>query len=68
MLGLKKSGTSAGGKFDGPLVKKIILEENLQMLSQMLPSDLEPFINSVSVRTAFKPQDADSNLASVDNM
>ena len=44
LLGLIKSGTSAGGKFDGPSVKKIILEENLQILSQMLPADKEPFM------------------------
>ena len=73
LLGLIKSGTSAGGKFDGPSVKKIILEENLQILSQMLPADKEPFmeflrscreLHSVSVRTEFKPEDAQFYLFS----
>ena len=52
-------------------MKKIILEENLQMLAEMLPADMEPFLNflrnckdlhSVSVRTEFKPTDADFYL------
>ena len=73
ILGLTKSGLSAGGKFDGPSVKKIILETNLQILAQMLPADMEPFINflrssrelhSVSVSTEFQPQDADFYLFS----
>ena len=71
ILGLKKSGTSAGGKFNGPCVKKILLEENLQILAQMLPADMEPFLNffrnckdlhSISVGTEFKPDDADFYL------
>ena len=50
LLGLKKSGTSVGWKFDGPSVKKIIVEENLQILSQMLPADnlLKAFLHSTA--------------------
>ena len=44
LLGLNKSGLSAGGKFNGPSVKKIMLEENLQILSQMLPEEKDPFM------------------------
>ena len=38
-LGLKKSRLSAGGKFNGPAVKTNLKEENLQLLSSMLPTD-----------------------------
>ena len=70
-LGLKKSGLSAGGKFNGPAVKTNLKEENLQLLSNMLPTDKEPFINffrscrelhSISVRTDFNPKDAEFYL------
>ena len=63
-LGLKKSGLSAGGKFNGPAVKTNLKEENLKLLSSMLPTDKEPFINFfrscrelhfISVRTDFNP-------------
>ena len=62
-----------GSKFNGPSVKNIMLEENLQILSQVLPEDKEPFIeflrscrdlHSVSVRTEFEPKDADFYLFS----
>ena len=35
LLRLKKSGTSAGGIFDGPSVKKIIVEKNFLFLKLM---------------------------------
>ena len=64
-LSLKKSGTGPGGKFNGPCVKSIIKEENLQLLATMIPADKEPFVHflrsvrelhSHCVSSEFKPK------------
>ena len=56
-LGLKKSGLSAGGKFNGPAVKTILKEENLQ-----LPTDKEPFINFFSKVLSFPYYGIDNKI------
>ena len=42
---LKKSGQSAGGKFNGVDIRLILKESSLQELATMLPVEAEPFLN-----------------------
>ena len=42
---LKKSGQSAGGKFNGVDIRLIIKESSLQELATVLPVEPEPFLN-----------------------
>ena len=42
---LKKSGQSAGGKFNGVDIRLIFKESSLEELANMLPVEAEPFLN-----------------------
>ena len=53
--GLKKSGDGPGGKFNGPKVKHLIKEENLEELETMLPSEENIFVTYLrSIRELHK--------------
>ena len=41
---VKKTGQGPGGKFNGPSIKEIIKEKNLEMLENILPEEASPFI------------------------
>ena len=45
ILSIKKSGQGPGGKFNGPSIKSIIREDNLNMLTHILPVEALPFFD-----------------------